>query len=43
MFIRALIVFPLSGILLSIAVIFGGLQAAAWCMLVTFLSRHTLP
>lgn len=34
-FIRALIVFPLSGILLSIAIVFGGLQAAAWCMLVT--------
>lgn len=36
LFIRALIVFPLSGILLSAAVVFGGLQAAVWCMLVTF-------
>jgi O-antigen/teichoic acid export membrane protein len=36
LFIRALIVFPLSGILLSAAVVFGGLQAAAWCTLVTF-------
>lgn len=35
LFIRALIVFPLSGILLSVAVVFGGLHAAAWCMLVT--------
>ena len=35
LFIRALIVFPLSGILLSAAVVFGGLQAAAWCMLAT--------
>ncbi|MDX8434621.1 oligosaccharide flippase family protein [Mesorhizobium abyssinicae] len=35
LFIRALIVFPISGILLSVAVVFGGLQAAAWCMLVT--------
>ena len=35
LFIRALIVFPLSGILLSAAVVFGGLQAAAWCLLVT--------
>lgn len=35
LFIRALIVFPISGILLSMAGVFGGLQAAAWCMLVT--------
>jgi O-antigen/teichoic acid export membrane protein len=35
LFIRALIVFPLSGLLLSAAVVFGGLQAATWCMLVT--------
>jgi O-antigen/teichoic acid export membrane protein len=35
LFIRALIVFPISGIILAVAVIFGGLQAAAWCMLVT--------
>lgn len=35
LFIRALIVFPLSGLLLATAVIFGGLHAAAWCMLVT--------
>jgi O-antigen/teichoic acid export membrane protein len=35
LFIRALIVFPLSGCLLSAAVFFGGLHAAAWCMLVT--------
>ncbi|MFD1981399.1 oligosaccharide flippase family protein [Mesorhizobium newzealandense] len=35
LFIRALIVFPLSGIILSTAVILGGMQAAAWCMLVT--------
>ncbi|WP_032918347.1 oligosaccharide flippase family protein [Mesorhizobium erdmanii] len=34
-FIRALIVFPVSGILLSLAIVLGGLQAAAWCMLVT--------
>lgn len=33
--IRALIVFPLSGVLLAAAVGFGGLQAAAWCMLLT--------
>jgi O-antigen/teichoic acid export membrane protein len=35
LFIRALIVFPLSGVILSVAVIFGGLHAAAWCMLFT--------
>ncbi|QKC85286.1 oligosaccharide flippase family protein [Mesorhizobium sp. NZP2077] len=35
LFIRALIVFPFSGILLSAAVVFGGMYAAAWCMLVT--------
>lgn len=35
LFIRALIVFPLSGILLSLAGVFGGLRAAALCMLVT--------
>ncbi|TGS82681.1 sugar transporter [Mesorhizobium sp. M3A.F.Ca.ET.174.01.1.1] len=32
---RALIAFPLSGIILSIAVILGGLHAAIWSMLVT--------
>jgi O-antigen/teichoic acid export membrane protein len=35
LFIRALIVFPLSGIILGVAVVVGGLPAAAWCMLVT--------
>ncbi|MER9190913.1 oligosaccharide flippase family protein [Mesorhizobium australicum] len=35
LFIRALIVFPVSGVLLCGAIVFGGLQAAAWCMLVT--------
>jgi O-antigen/teichoic acid export membrane protein len=35
LFIRALIVFPLSGVILAAAVVFGGLHAAAWCMLVT--------
>lgn len=35
LFIRALIVFPVSGLLMATAVIFGGLHAAAWCMLVT--------
>jgi O-antigen/teichoic acid export membrane protein len=35
LFFRALITFPLSGIVLSVAVVLGGLQAAAWCMLVT--------
>ncbi|WFP62622.1 oligosaccharide flippase family protein [Mesorhizobium sp. WSM4904] len=35
LFIRALIVFPISGILLSVAIVGGGLQAAAWCMLLT--------
>lgn len=35
LFIRALIVFPLSGALMAAAVWFGGLQAAAWCMLLT--------
>lgn len=35
LFIRALIIFPLSGFLLSAAVVFGGLEAAAWCLLVT--------
>jgi O-antigen/teichoic acid export membrane protein len=33
--IRALIAFPLSGVIVSIAVISGGLHAAIWCMLVT--------
>jgi O-antigen/teichoic acid export membrane protein len=36
LFIRALIVFPVSGILLSLAVTYGGLQAGVLCMLVTF-------
>ncbi|MBZ9905239.1 oligosaccharide flippase family protein [Mesorhizobium sp. BR115XR7A] len=35
LFIRALIVFPVSGVLLGGAIVFGGLHAAAWCMLVT--------
>jgi O-antigen/teichoic acid export membrane protein len=35
LFIRALIVFPLSGGILATAAIFGGLHAAVWCMLVT--------
>lgn len=34
-FVRALIVFPVSGIVLSAAVYFGGLQTAVWCMLLT--------
>jgi O-antigen/teichoic acid export membrane protein len=35
LFIRAMIVFPVSGLILAAAVIYGGLHAAAWCMLVT--------
>lgn len=35
LFIRALIVFPVSGIMMGAAVYLGGLQAAAWCMLLT--------
>ena len=35
LFIRSLIVFPVSGLLMAAAITWGGLQAAAWCLLVT--------
>src|SRR5690606_37192307 len=35
LFIRSLIVFPVSGLMMAAAIYWGGLQTAAWCLLAT--------